>query len=165
MTPKGVRVNPNTGLYYARIWVKGRQHQLGSYPTETEAVAARAAAKKQVKQDGCISEIALCDDDYLFWLSEVAGVYRESPERQLHLYILVQALKDLMEPSAAVRDDALQWVRGTVESAPGCTFREVCGLLGLDPATVRRRILSMYQAGRVRRHHVANCVTRRRLAA
>ena len=162
---KGVRVNPSSGLYYARIWVKGRQHRLGSYPTEAEAIAARAAAKRQIKQDGTSSEIALCDDDYLFWLSETAMVYRESPERQLHLYILVQALKDLMEPLADIRNDALQWVRGIIESAPGCTFREVCGLLGLDPPTVRRRILSMYQAGRVRRHHVANCVTRRRLAA
>jgi hypothetical protein len=51
-----------------------------------------------------------------------------------------------LEPAAMVsrdtRADAIAWVRGEVESAAFCSFREVCDILGLDVNAVRAALLA-----------------------
>jgi len=42
---------------------------------------------------------------------------------------------------ARTRADAVAWVKGEVRSAPFCSFREVCSIMGLDEAQARRRLL------------------------
>mgnify|MGYP001223827245 CR=1 FL=1 len=50
-----------------------------------------------------------------------------------------------LHPAALVsrdtRAETVAWVRGEIESAALCSFREVCDILGLDPQAVRARLL------------------------
>lgn len=44
--------------------------------------------------------------------------------------------------SRETRDDAIAWLLGEVRSAPFCSFREVCDVLGLDAQAVRSELLA-----------------------
>lgn len=85
-----------------------------------------------------------------------------TPEIRLLAAILEDACFCL-RPGAFVsretRDDAVAWVRGEVRSAPFCSFREVCDILGLDAQAVATTLLTrstvLVQRGRRERASAA----------
>jgi hypothetical protein len=67
----------------------------------------------------------------------------DAPELWLFAAILQDARMclrdDVVHPRT--RAAACRWIRGEVESAPHCSFVEICGVLGLDAGAVRRHLL------------------------
>lgn len=90
------------------------------------------------------------EDDSTIWRAALAPApdrrhVPATPEIRLLAAILEDACFCL-HPASLVsrdtRDDAIAWVRGEVQSAAFCSFREVCDILGLDAPAVRNALLS-----------------------
>jgi hypothetical protein len=73
------------------------------------------------------------------------------PELRLYAAILEDARVCLTQEarvSGKTRAEALAWIDGRVESAPLCSFQEICALFRLDADAVRARLLRHSAAAR-----------------
>jgi hypothetical protein len=75
--------------------------------------------------------------------------YEQRPDASFPSYLLMAAIltdaRACLGPGALVdpqtRADTIAWVNGEIESAPLCSFREVCAILELDEVVIRKQLL------------------------
>ena len=78
-----------------------------------------------------------------------------TPELRLRLALLGDAIMCIQkDPTDCNReaqmdhDHSYKWFNGEIESAPTCSFEEVCDLLGLDPSAARVACLKIAASGK-----------------
>jgi hypothetical protein len=76
-------------------------------------------------------------------------------EFSLRAAVLMQAILDVLHPSAAIRSEACSWIAGEVPSPSGYSFGEISDLLHIDRDAARGKLLrNAARSGRRLRHVV-----------
>lgn len=146
---KGIDYDSRCQKYRARLTRNGCVYHLGYFVNKNDAIKARKKAEEEFEKGNKIDFLhsystssvppEIEDDPYLFFLSIGDPSNESSPEKNIRLSVLVQAVKDfLTDKDRESQKNARDWFANKTESAETYTFEDVCEILSIDSSYVRK---------------------------